>query len=314
MCKTAQEVTARGHGVLHESQASSAAAKPDQSLNLREDREHAAETLQTIFLLTKAERNLFGIDDVFLNALGITCEGLQYDEKDDYSESLYPYFFTPLSLDQLRAWPIDMKDRVTRESIERSKRSWSDYSVGSLHIAATQADTVVLPHFSQYKRRIRKDYSTRLRSLTQWLPKDFSDTILDDDFVDTVFYSLKFHPTDMWLDHQGRPHVMFCLEHDCESDERLLPGELLAIVAIMLTRLRHPSFKSHSIIPVMCFSFIKKMRGRILQAHFDKNGLIIRKSQIYDFTKPETAQPLVEIFLQFMTCKLVGDTKTALLR
>jgi hypothetical protein len=64
----------------------------------------------------------------------------------------------------------------------------------------------------------------------------------------------------------------------------------------------------------MCFSFIKKMRGRILQAHFDKNGLIIRKSQIYDFTKPETAQPLVEIFLQFMTCKLVGDTKTALLR
>jgi hypothetical protein len=64
----------------------------------------------------------------------------------------------------------------------------------------------------------------------------------------------------------------------------------------------------------MCFSFIKKMRGRILQAHFDKNGLIIRKSQIYDFTKPETTQPLVEIFLQFMTCKLVGDTKTALLR
>src|SRR5882762_2792317 len=81
--------------------------------------------------------------------------------------------------------------------------------------------------------------------------RDFSDTILlDDDFVDAVFYSLKFHPTDMWLDHQGRPHVMFCLEHDCESDERLLPGELLAIVAIMLTRLRHPSFKSHSIIPV----------------------------------------------------------------
>jgi hypothetical protein len=81
--------------------------------------------------------------------------------------------------------------------------------------------------------------------------RDFSSaSTLDEDFVDTVFHSLNFHPTYVWLDRQGHPHVMFCLRNDYESDERLLRAELLAIVAVMLTRLRHPFFESHSIIPV----------------------------------------------------------------
>jgi hypothetical protein len=155
-------------------QASLAAAEQDedQSLNLREDREHAAEKLQTIFLLTEAEENLFGLDEIFLNSLGITCEGLQYDDKDGYSESAYPYFFTPLPIHQLRAWPIDMDDRDTRASIESFNKTWEGYSVGSLHIEpATQAGTIVIHHFCQYQRRIREDYSATLRSLTQWLTK-----------------------------------------------------------------------------------------------------------------------------------------------
>jgi hypothetical protein len=62
----------------------------------------------------------------------------------------------------------------------------------------------------------------------------------------------------------------------------------------------------------MCFSLVETMRGRILQAYFDKNGLIIRKSQIYDFTKLETAWPFVEVFMQFLTCEPVGGTLSIL--
>lgn len=58
----------------------------------------------------------------------------------------------------------------------------------------------------------------------------------------------------------------------------------------------------------MVFSFIGEKKGRILQAHFSYNGLVIRKSKLYDFSTAEKAKPHIELFLQYMASDTVGDT------
>jgi len=50
--------------------------------------------------------------------------------------------------------------------------------------------------------------------------------------------------------------------------------------------------------------------GGILQAHFDRAELIIRKSQLYDFSTKEKAQDHIRLLLQYMASDPVGDTKT----
>lgn len=47
-------------------------------------------------------------------------------------------------------------------------------------------------------------------------------------------------------------------------------------------------------------------RGRIIQAHFGQEGLVIRKSKLYDFAEYNNAQKHMELFLQHMTCKVQG--------
>lgn len=57
----------------------------------------------------------------------------------------------------------------------------------------------------------------------------------------------------------------------------------------------------------MVFSFMGGYRGRILQAHNDTEGLVIRKSQLFDFSTWEKAKGNLDIFLQFMCSDPVDD-------
>jgi hypothetical protein len=69
---------------------------------------------------------------------------------------------------------------------------------------------------------------------------DFSKCILHDIFEDEHFHSLKWHPNDAWRARyaSSKPHVMFTLIHEYPSDDnKLLHRQVLAILAMMLTRL-----------------------------------------------------------------------------
>lgn len=48
---------------------------------------------------------------------------------------------------------------------------------------------------------------------------------------------------------------------------------------------------------------------RILQAHFNYQGLVIRKTQLYDFSTAEKAKLPIELFLQYMASDMVDDTQ-----
>lgn len=59
----------------------------------------------------------------------------------------------------------------------------------------------------------------------------------------------------------------------------------------------------------MVFSFMGGKKGRILKAHFNHQELVIRKTQLYDFSTSEKAKLPIELFLQYMASDMVGDTK-----
>jgi hypothetical protein len=81
---------------------------------------------------------------------------------------------------------------------------------------------------------------------------DFSKCILHDVFEDELFHSLKWHPNIAWRARyaSSKPHVMFTLIHEFPSDDnKLLRGEVLAILATMLTRLTSDAYRDHTVIP-----------------------------------------------------------------
>lgn len=59
----------------------------------------------------------------------------------------------------------------------------------------------------------------------------------------------------------------------------------------------------------MVFSFTGQRKGRILQAYESKEGLVIRKSKLFDFSTWEEAEKSINLFVQFMASDPVGDTK-----
>ncbi|RHZ43228.1 uncharacterized protein CDV56_100528 [Aspergillus thermomutatus] len=106
-----------------------------------------------------------------------------------------------------------------------------------------------------------------------------------------------------------KPHVMFSLVHEYASDDnKLLRGEVLAILATMLTRLTSNEYQDHNVIPVLVLSFMGDKQARLLQAYFGDQGLVIYKSRLLSFQVLEDAEKSIEFLLQFMAGKLVGST------
>lgn len=63
-------------------------------------------------------------------------------------------------------------------------------------------------------------------------------------------------------------------------------------------------------LQVMIFSFMGEHNGRILQAHFDGEELVVRKLQLCDFSTKEKAQDNIQLFLRYMASEPVGDTRS----
>lgn len=59
----------------------------------------------------------------------------------------------------------------------------------------------------------------------------------------------------------------------------------------------------------MIFTFSDDQHGRNLQAHYDSEGLVIRKSKLYEFTTEEKCTQNLNFFLQYLTCSLEGPTR-----
>ncbi|RAL02563.1 uncharacterized protein BO80DRAFT_321832, partial [Aspergillus ibericus CBS 121593] len=114
---------------------------------------------------------------------------------------------------------------------------------------------------------------------------------------------------DAGWDVNESPHIMIsCVHHGLGDNENIQRGEILAIAGVMISQICSGKFKRHYMIPVLLFSFIEGRKGRILQAHLERGGLVIRKSELYDFSTEDAASHSREVFLQYMCSTRVGET------
>ncbi|KAJ9272790.1 hypothetical protein DTO212C5_1051 [Paecilomyces variotii] len=85
---------------------------------------------------------------------------------------------------------------------------------------------------------------------TKWTPTGFGE-LVDKEFHHTVYSSQERNTMKAWYILEGYPHMMFTIAHSFKGrEEYLLRGELLAITAAMITRLRSGYLPEHTIIPV----------------------------------------------------------------
>ncbi|KAJ9205262.1 hypothetical protein C8Q69DRAFT_510514 [Paecilomyces variotii] len=96
-----------------------------------------------------------------------------------------------------------------------------------------------------------------------------------------------------------RPHIILLICTGAEAkDNELLLGELGPIAQAIENRLQQKEFEKTSLFPVLAISLFGPRHGRLLQAHFDKSGILkVLVSPIYSFLSRTDAPS--ELFLRY---------------
>ncbi|CAI7568636.1 unnamed protein product [Penicillium glandicola] len=94
------------------------------------------------------------------------------------------------------------------------------------------------------------------------------------------------------------------------ESEELLRIEVMTITAVMITRLEGEESTEYNTFPVMVITFFGQMKARVLEAHSSQQELIIKKTQLLDFSTNEVANKNMNILLGFMADDLVGDRRS----
>ncbi|KAJ0419210.1 hypothetical protein BJY00DRAFT_314276 [Aspergillus carlsbadensis] len=136
-------------------------------------------------------------------------------------------------------------------------------------------------------------------------------------FVDTSFVCPPTNPDE------SHPHLSLIVCHDYEPrlhDETnnihstLLHGEIKAIMHAMIARYNScdwPALLEHQVIPIQVVSVIGD-RARILQAHFNGQELVVRKSLLITPREPGIAgeDEWYELFARYLAAKPIGNTRS----
>lgn len=140
---------------------------------------------------------------------------------------------------------------------------------------------------------------------------------------------MEYRKQEETLEHPPS-HIILVTVNACDgSDDKILPGEVAAIVTAIRNRLKQPnvdgydderkealfdqvrdnpsdagrlppSFATEARFPVLMVSFLGPQHGRMFYASMDGGELVIQQSRLYSFEKKNTAP--WDIF----TCWLLG--------
>ncbi|XHG07801.1 hypothetical protein AWENTII_010933 [Aspergillus wentii] len=160
--------------------------------------------------------------------------------------------------------------------------------------------------FGGCPRKNFADEGDTIKSLTPWNTGACDETVFHSYYYEDLFKRRFFTPSVAWQLPPQYPHTMFILQHNIQEQERLFRGEVMSILAAIITRMELPELSEHMVIPVFVLSFMGKQHGRIPQAFYNGTVLNIWMSKLFDFTTLETAEPNFRIFLQQMTNQPVG--------
>ncbi|OJJ45041.1 hypothetical protein ASPZODRAFT_70613 [Penicilliopsis zonata CBS 506.65] len=260
------------------------------------------------------DRDGMHIQSDSLEGLQIKCEDLNLHPDESLDGSPQPVFFKPWPLASFpRPHPTD---EYTSKQVEiyKAKKYW-DIDSPLLAYQISQANylsSIIGIFFEGLLRDVGRPqykYPQCLETMASWIHKDFTYNIFADDFDPPLWTSVDWYPGEAWKSTKNVPHIMFTLILGYEPTEDLFQVEVLSILAAMITRLEGDEDLAHNTIPIMVISIMAGMKARVLQAHYNYQGLVIRKSQMISFPTVDEALPNIDLFLRFMASECVGDTK-----
>ncbi|KAL2839362.1 hypothetical protein BJY01DRAFT_250542 [Aspergillus pseudoustus] len=227
-------------------------------------------------------------------------------------------FFKPLSKSRIGRYAFDMHDKTTKLLVQEGKKLWFDDKPPNEQ-TAYDCCTIIEAHFTGMKWKKGK-YSCTLAKLSGWKTSGmFSNGRLDPEILRG-----KYRPSSSVDDDEGwngafsycwdrvgdgQAHIGFTMCHETTpAKDTLQRRELMAIVGVMLTRMKSPYFEEHHVIPVILVSCFNECKARILQAHLRETHLVIYKSRLYDFSNPKNREESLPLFLAYMSSESVGTT------
>ncbi|RAH47561.1 uncharacterized protein BO95DRAFT_472253 [Aspergillus brunneoviolaceus CBS 621.78] len=94
-----------------------------------------------------------------------------------------------------------------------------------------------------------------------------------------IYFYLKSYVSEMIVDF---PEVHRTWSSKQIDDNHLLCGEVLTVIRIMLGQLKQKMFVNDMVAPVLLFS-LNQRHPRVMEAYFDGQELLIRRTKSYDF-------------------------------
>ncbi|RLL96014.1 hypothetical protein CFD26_105610 [Aspergillus turcosus] len=268
-------------------------------------------------------------DPTICDKLKIRCETLDLKSDGEYANGApAPNFFDPFPLETLKKHPIITPDDRAR----RDYQSYEDIFDRTEEGFASQALSYrLMCHFDGFRRNGITSRRGRLMDVTLWREAYVSHFVsitrnvlliylisrsefpefIQEYFMPGVCLQRGHSPSPgaCWTAQSTPlPHIMCIVEFMFGGTEELLRGEILTILATTITRLELEGYQGEVVIPVLLFSIMSDFKARIIQAYFDGDQLVIRKSKLYDFSTRETLSSSTTLFMQWMASQPVGDT------
>ncbi|KAE8153236.1 hypothetical protein BDV25DRAFT_38974 [Aspergillus avenaceus] len=286
--------------------------KAIQHLVLDSEDDKIGYKLKTTVFLGQISREIRKLDTAVLDQIQLECHHIKVEAFSPHKESTdKPLFFRPMSTSELAAHPLDYSKPSVPEFIDKfhrlvEKPHWPvEYrSEESIRRAFAGEFAYYIDAFFSAKR---VDVKNNLKRAARWYERQTHGVLFSDSFFihgDNIANCRFEEVWEHWEDGDW-PHVMIKLFHTVDADDRLLRGEVRCILEAMRYRLTLPKLKDHCIIPVQVISIAHK-HGRILQAHWNGQDVIIRQSPLYDLNTTDMA--IYDTFVRYMANKPIGDT------
>ncbi|EKV11623.1 hypothetical protein PDIG_17860 [Penicillium digitatum PHI26] len=250
------------------------------------------------------------IDPASYKSLGIDCQLLELDDDGKHlqpsnSDPSAPIFFEPRGVTWVA--PVRITDVECEEEFKEITDGWEsakdDPLVQSFHSQVWFVYLGLERMFFQFRREFYPKGDDRvppnLRQISKWWVHN------------TIYFRREILLGYLVLDAMvaGKPHTLIVILIEDEPGEELFRAEVMILAAAMITRLEGEECLEYNTIPVMAITIFGRMQARVLEAHSNQQELVVKKTQLLDFSTNEVANKNMDILLGFMAGDLVGDPR-----
>lgn len=220
-------------------------------------------------------------DATIYDKLKIRCEILDLKNDGGYNNGApAPNFFDPFPLETLEKHPIITPDDRARKDYQSYEDIFDRTEAGD---ASQVLSCRLMWHFLSFRRNGITDGRGRLINITVWreayVPHCVSVTrmllliyaisrsefpeFIQEYFMPGVCFQRdhSLSPGACWTASTALPHIMCIVEFDSRGTEELLRGEILTVLATMITRLELDVYQGEVVIPVSRIRFSAIMFG-----------------------------------------------------